>query len=207
MAIQSDRVQFGGFELNLRSGELVSNEPEVAGSPPRKVLLREQPFRILRILIEHRGKTVTRDEIKKVLWANDTIVDFDRSINVAMAILRKAVNDDAENPRYIETLPRRGYRLIVPVEWQESTSDIPKEEDAPPSTPLPARRIGGLIGKRFHEKAGPRQVLFFGPGSPMRPIADQPEARYHFQTPPSWKCFWPFLTSPTADSPCFHSHS
>ena len=149
MAIQSDRVRFGGFELNLRSGELVSNEPEVAGSPPRKVLLREQPFRILRILIEHRGKTVTRDEIKRVLWANDTIVDFDRSINVAMAILRKAVNDDAENPKYIETLPRRGYRLIVPVEWKESTTDIPKEEDAPPSTPLPANRIGGLIGERY----------------------------------------------------------
>ena len=149
MAIQSDRVRFGGFELNLRSGELVSNEPEAAGSPPRKVLLREQPFRILRILIEHRGKTVTRDEIKKVLWANDTIVDFDRSINVAMAILRKAVNDDAENPRYIETLPRRGYRLIVPVEWQESTSDVPKEEDVQPSTPLPDHRIGGLIGKRY----------------------------------------------------------
>jgi serine/threonine protein kinase/tetratricopeptide (TPR) repeat protein len=149
MAIPSDRVRFGGFELNLRSGELVSNEPEVAGPPPRKVLLREQPFRILRILIEHRGKTVTRDEIKKVLWANDTIVDFDRSINVAMAILRKAVNDDAENPKYIETLPRRGYRLIVPVEWQESTSDIPKEEHAPPSTPLPANRNGGLIGKRI----------------------------------------------------------
>jgi len=110
--------------LNLRSGELVSNEPEVPGSPPLTVLLREQPFRILRILIEHRGKTVTRDEIKKVLWANDTIVDFDRSINVAMAILRKAVNDDAGNPKYIETLPRRGYRLIVPVEWQESTPDI-----------------------------------------------------------------------------------
>src|SRR5579864_2588604 len=106
----SDRVRFGRFELNLRTGELVSNESEIAEGPPQKVLLREQPFQILRILVEHRGEIVTRDEIKKVLWPNNTIVDFDRSINVAMAILRKAVEDNAENPDYIETLPRRGYR-------------------------------------------------------------------------------------------------
>src|SRR5690348_7271746 len=150
MAIHpSGRVRFGRFELNLRTGELVSNEPGVAGSPPEKVLLREQPFQILRILIDHRGNIVTRDEIKDVLWPNDTIVDFDRSINVAMAILRKAVNDDAGNPKYIETLPRRGYRLIVPVEWQESTLDIAQEEDAQTSASLPANRSGGLTGKRI----------------------------------------------------------
>src|SRR5258708_9713301 len=123
----SERVRFGSFELNLGTGELVANEPEVGGAPPQKVLLREQPFQILRILIDRQGGIVTRDEIKKVLWPNDTIVDFDRSINVAMAILRKAVADNAENPKYIETLPRRGYRLIVPVE-RESTTKPPKPE-------------------------------------------------------------------------------
>jgi DNA-binding winged helix-turn-helix (wHTH) protein len=121
-------VRFGSFELDLRTGELVANEPGVDGAPPQKVLLREQPFQILRILVARRGGIVTRDEIKKVLWPNDTIVDFDRSINVAMAILRKAVGDTAENPRYIETLPRRGYRLIVPVQL-ESTTEPPKAED------------------------------------------------------------------------------
>ena len=150
MAIHlSERVRFGKFELNLRTGELISNEPEVDGAPPQKVLLREQPFQILRILIEHRGEMATRDEIKKVLWPNDTIVDFDRSINVAMAILRKAVGDNAENPRYIETLPRRGYRLIVPVEWQQRTEDIPKAQDQQTSASLPASRAGGLAGKRI----------------------------------------------------------
>lgn len=129
MAIHvSERVRFGSFELDLRTGELVTNETEVNGGPPQKALLREQPFQILRILIERRGGIVTRDEIKKVLWPNDTIVDFDRSINVAMAILRKAVGDTADNPRYIETLPRRGYRLIVPVQ-PESTTVAPKVED------------------------------------------------------------------------------
>jgi serine/threonine protein kinase len=145
MAIHlSERVRFGRFELNLRSGELVPNEPEVDGSPPQQVLLREQPFQLLRLLIEYGGKIVTRDEIKKLLWPNDTIVDFDRSINVAMAILRKAVGDSAENPQYIETLPRRGYRLIVPVEWQESTGDTPKVED--PQTP-PSLPAGAVTGK------------------------------------------------------------
>jgi serine/threonine protein kinase/DNA-binding winged helix-turn-helix (wHTH) protein len=149
MAIHpSGRVRFGRFELNLRTGELLSIGTEVDGSRPQKVLLREQPFQILRILIDHRGNIVTRDEIKDVLWPNDTNVDFDRSINVAMTILRKAVNDDAGNPRYIETLPRRGYRLIVPVEWQESTSDI-APEDAQASASLPANQSGGLTGKRI----------------------------------------------------------
>jgi eukaryotic-like serine/threonine-protein kinase len=143
----TERVRFGRFELNLRTGELVSLEPEVDGSPPQKVLLREQPFQILRILIEHRGKMVTRDEIKKVLWPNDTYVDFDRSINVAMVILRKAVGDTADSPKYIETLPRRGYRLIVPVEWQESKADISKVEDPKTSPVLPANY--GLVGKRI----------------------------------------------------------
>jgi DNA-binding winged helix-turn-helix (wHTH) protein len=126
-------MRFGSFELDLRSGELVANEPGVDGAPPQKILLREQPFQILRILIERRGGIVTRDEIKKVLWPNDTIVDFERSINVAMAILRKAVGDTAENPKYIETLPRRGYRLIVPVQ-RESTTEPPKAEDRQTST-------------------------------------------------------------------------
>src|SRR5215469_11297739 len=92
MAIHlSERVRFGRFELNLQTGELVPNERGVAGSPPQKILLREQPFQILRLLVERGGKIVTRDEIKKLLWPNDTIVDFDRSINVAMAILRRSV--------------------------------------------------------------------------------------------------------------------
>lgn len=143
----SERVRFGRFELNLQTGELVANEPEVDGAPSQKVLLREQPFQILQILIERRGGIVNRDEIKKVLWPNDTVVDFDRSINVAMAILRKAIGDAAENPKYIETLPRRGYRLIVPVEWQESTSDIPKAEN---QSAAEIRQGSQLVQKELH---------------------------------------------------------
>ncbi|HVR25949.1 MAG TPA: winged helix-turn-helix domain-containing protein [Candidatus Polarisedimenticolia bacterium] len=118
----AERVRFGTFELNVRTGELVSigTEPVEPGSA--KVLLREQPFRILRILVERQGQMVNRQEIRQILWPNDTFVDYERSINVAMAILRKALADDADHPKYIETLARRGYRLIAPVEWQQSST-------------------------------------------------------------------------------------
>src|SRR5467141_5296191 len=115
-----ERVRFGTFELNVRTGELVAIGTESVEPESAKVLLREQPFRILRILVERQGQMVTRQEIRQILWPNDTFVDYERSINVAMAILRKALADDADHPKYIETLTGRGYRLIAPVEWQPS---------------------------------------------------------------------------------------
>src|SRR5246127_1569129 len=123
-----ERVRFGSFELNVRTGELASIGTEPVEPESAKVLLREQPFRILRILVERQGQMVTRQEIRQILWPNDTFVDYERSINVAMAILRKALADDADHPKYIETLARRGYRLIAPVESQESTADKPRED-------------------------------------------------------------------------------
>jgi TolB-like protein/DNA-binding winged helix-turn-helix (wHTH) protein len=108
---------FGDFELDLTTGELRSAaEP----SPNNKVLLREQVLQVLRMLLEREGKIVTREEIKGRLWHDDTVVDFDRSINVTINALRRALGDSAENPRYIETLARRGYRLIPSIEYQES---------------------------------------------------------------------------------------
>jgi len=118
---QAERVRFGEFELNLRTGELCSIGTAAVGAGSAKVLLREQPFQILRILVERQGNIVTRQEIRQILWPNDTVVEFDRSINVAMTILRKALADDADHPKYIETLARRGYRLIAPVERQRSS--------------------------------------------------------------------------------------
>jgi DNA-binding winged helix-turn-helix (wHTH) protein len=117
----AERVRFGTFELNVRTGELVSNGTAAVEARSTRVQLRQQPFQVLRILIERRGNIVTRQEIKQILWPDDTVVEFDRSINVAMAILRKALADDADHPKYIETLVGRGYRLIAPVEWQQSS--------------------------------------------------------------------------------------
>ena len=108
------RVLFGAFELDLSTGELRSI---AAPDPNNKVLLREQVFQVLRMLLEREGKIVTREEIKERLWPNDTVVDFDPSINATIKALRRALGDSADNPRYIETLARRGYRLMVMTEY------------------------------------------------------------------------------------------
>src|SRR5216684_5937766 len=142
---QAERVRFGEFELNLRTGELCSIGTAAVGAGSAKVLLREQPFQILRILVERQGNIVTRQEIRQILWPNDTVVEFDRSINVAMTILRKALADDADHPKYIETLARRGYRLIAPVEWQQSSTAAQSPLGSLAET-LP--RIEGPMGER-----------------------------------------------------------
>jgi DNA-binding winged helix-turn-helix (wHTH) protein len=98
----SGRVRFGPFELDLSTGELRSMEapaPDNPG-PNNKVLLREQVFQVLRMLVEREGKIVTRDEIKSRLWPNDTVVDFDQSINATIKALRRALGDSADDPRY-----------------------------------------------------------------------------------------------------------
>src|ERR1700737_3885139 len=107
-----NRALFGAFELDLKAGEICKGTG--------KILLQEQPFQILLMLLEHRGEVVTRDEIKKRLWPNDTVGEFDHSIHTAIKKLRKALGDSAENPRYIETIAKRGYRLLVPVELVEA---------------------------------------------------------------------------------------
>jgi len=101
-------IRFGVFELNTETGELLKH-----GS---KVRLQEQPFQILRILLEHHGKVVTREELQHRIWPADTFVDFDRGLYNAIKKLREALGDDAEKPRFIETLSKRGYRFIASVQ-------------------------------------------------------------------------------------------
>ena len=108
------RVRFGVFELDLKSGELHKSG--------QRVVLQEQPLQILRILVEQAGAIATREEIQQQLWPNDTVVEFDHSINAAIKKLRVALGDSADNPKYIETVARRGYRLMVRVERLDSTA-------------------------------------------------------------------------------------
>src|SRR5882757_10944799 len=136
------RVRLGGFEINLRSGEL---RAVGAVNGDGKVLLREQPFQVLRMLIDRGGKMVTREEIRKKLWPNDTVVDFDHGINMAIGVLRRALGDSAGNPQYIETLARRGYRLLVTPERLETTTETVRGGAASPQR-LPV--LGGLVGKK-----------------------------------------------------------
>ena len=137
------RVRLGAFEVDLRSGELY---PAGIVNGDRKTPLREQPFQVLRMLIEGGGQVVTREEIRERLWPNETTVNFDHSINVAIGILRRNLGDSADHPQYIETLARRGYRLRVPVEWQQSPEGTPKAKDPQTSAALPA-------GKRVDRKS------------------------------------------------------
>ena len=99
--------RFGVFELEMRSGEL-----RKAGT---RVRLQEQPLKILIALLEQPGTVVTREELKRLIWPEDSFGDFDHAVNVAVAKLRAALSDSADTPRYVETLPRRGYRFIFPV--------------------------------------------------------------------------------------------
>ncbi len=111
-------IRFGVFDVDLQTGQL-----HKAGV---RVKLQEQPFQILAALLEHPGAVVTRAELRQRLWPADTFVDFDLSLNGALKKLRFALGDDATNPLFIETIPRRGYRFIanvtsVPRDFVEQT--------------------------------------------------------------------------------------
>ena len=101
------KIRFAEFEIDMRTAEVRQNG--------RKFVLQGQPFQVLAILLERPGELVTREELKNRLWSSDTFVDFDHSLNKAVNRLRDTLSDSAETPRYIETLPRRGYRFIAEV--------------------------------------------------------------------------------------------
>ena len=106
--LDSGTLRFDDFELDVRAGQLRRRGV--------RLRLRGQPLQVLEILLEHAGDVVTREELQSRIWAADTFVDFDHSLHNAIARIREVLGDSAENPRYIETLPRRGYRYIGPVE-------------------------------------------------------------------------------------------
>jgi TolB-like protein/DNA-binding winged helix-turn-helix (wHTH) protein len=101
-------IRFGVYEADLRAGELRKQG--------RRIKLQDQPFQILGILLENHGEVVTREDLQKRLWEGDIFVDFDHSLNTAVMRLREALGDSSDNPRFIETLPKRGYRFIAPID-------------------------------------------------------------------------------------------
>jgi DNA-binding winged helix-turn-helix (wHTH) protein len=100
---QVRRIRFGDFDVDLRTAELLR-----AGRP---VHIQEKPFQVLTLLLDRPGELVTREGLRQALWPADTFVDFDVGLNTAIRKLRDALGDSADNPRFIETLPRRGYRF------------------------------------------------------------------------------------------------
>src|SRR4029077_9225267 len=100
-------LRFGLFQVDTRAGELHKNGV--------KLKLQDQPFQVLCLLLEHPGELVSREELRNRLWSADTFVDFDHGLNAAIKRLRDALGESAERPVFIETLARRGYRFIAPV--------------------------------------------------------------------------------------------
>ena len=129
-------ARFDSFEVNLRSGELSRDG--------QKIKLTEQCFQILTMLLERSGEVAFRNEIQKKLWPNDTVVEFENSINAAIKKLRSALGDSADEPRYIETLARRSYRFMMHVEWVEGGTPQPPTRPVP-QLPSPSKY---LVGKK-----------------------------------------------------------
>src|SRR5271169_558742 len=121
-------VRFGTFEVSLQSGEMRKGGV--------RIKVQQQPMKLLEILLEHPGEVVTREELRSRVWANESFGDFDQAVNIAIGKLRSALGDSAENPRYIETLPKRGYRFIADV----------SVADADARTIGPESAAGGLPG-------------------------------------------------------------
>jgi len=112
-------LRFGVFEADLRAGELRKQG--------KRIKLQDQPFQVLTVLLQRPADVVTREELRRQIWPQDTFVDFDNSLNTAINKLREALGDSADSPRFIETLPRRGYRFVAPVNTvpQSKSSDRP----------------------------------------------------------------------------------
>jgi DNA-binding winged helix-turn-helix (wHTH) protein len=107
-------IRFGIFEVDLRAGEVYEHGV--------RTKLQQQPFQVLAMLLEHAGDVVTREELRHRLWPEDTFVDFDQGLNKAVKKIRQALGDSPNSPRFIETLPKRGYRFIASVESRKETS-------------------------------------------------------------------------------------
>jgi TolB-like protein/DNA-binding winged helix-turn-helix (wHTH) protein len=144
------QLRFGIFELDLEAKEL-----RKAGM---KIHLQPQPMQVLAILASRSGEIVSREELQQKLWANDTFVDFDRSLTAAVKRLRIALNDDADTPRYVETIPRRGYRMIFPVAQVQTATPV---EDQPATRWRPGYAGSGMLA--FAILLLGFAVYYFGP--------------------------------------------
>jgi DNA-binding winged helix-turn-helix (wHTH) protein len=135
MAVEPSRkiYRFGVFEADASSGELRKSGV--------RMHLQEQPFQVLLVLLERSGEVVTREDLRQKLWPSDTFVDFDHSLNTIINKLREALGDSASNPRFIQTVARRGYRFLISVEQLEQPSRQPIPHNSAEPVPAPIRPL------------------------------------------------------------------
>ncbi len=178
------RARFGLYEADFAAGEL-----RKSGT---RLRLQEQPFQVLAMLLDRAGEPVTREDLRSRLWPADTFVDFDHSLNTAINKLRDVLGDTASNPRFIETLPRRGYRFIAPVEWTKdgengnapalseqpaadaavASAAVPVHPDLPRATRGMTRLLFGLLQLMY--------LIFYACGLwRLEEIADIAETSFH----------------------------
>src|ERR1700751_2359486 len=135
-------VRFGTFEADLSTRELRKGGV--------RIKLHGQPFEILVMLLERPGELVTREDLQQRLWPTDTFVDFDHGVNTAINRLRETLGDSAENPRFVETVPRRGYRFIAPVDSQGSagpgSNAVPAGTSSSVATPAAIQGVSRAYG-------------------------------------------------------------
>jgi DNA-binding winged helix-turn-helix (wHTH) protein len=138
-------ARFHEFQVDLSTGVL-----ERSGV---RVSVQAQPLQVLRLLLQAEGKVVTREEVRKVLWPEDTFVDFELGVNTAVKKLRQALADPADDPKFIETLPKVGYRFLVPVEWvteDGQKGSTPKVQDSAPSSGIGVAFVSENRGEAAH---------------------------------------------------------
>ena len=124
-------VRFGLFDFDPKAGQL--NRKGV------RVRLPQQPLQVLRVLVERPGEIVTREELQRLLWSSDVFVDFDHGLNKSIQKLREALGDSADSPRFIETIPRTGYRFIAPVVGETAPPVLAPREETPSATVVEAQ--------------------------------------------------------------------
>ncbi len=190
-ATNGQRVGFGAFEADLQAGELRKSGI--------KVRLQDQPFRVLALLLERSGEVVTREELRTEIWPDDTFVDFDHSLNTAINKIREALGDSASHPRFVETIPRRGYRFVFPVPRPPEKDEAgPSVGPAPPG--IPAAR--GILVKRKHLAWVVAAVATIGAlavgiahfAEPSRELAEGPPLTTFKIHPPEGTTFAPLAT-------------
>ena len=179
-------LRFGTYELNPHSGEL-----RKAGF---RIRVQQQPLKLLEILLEHPGEVVTREDLRACIWPDESFGDFDQALNVAIAKLRGALGDSADNPRYIETIPRRGYRFIAEVAGLERDSEKPESALETPAT-ASSRDSVGAVGEQALPRRlpGPLSLKIIGLALVLLAVCVVEIIR--------WRNHSPAIASPTIASP------